>query len=94
MVLMFIVYSNAVDEEMVEIVMSHAGGYTKFVEVQGEGQGEPQLGTHIWPGINNCLMVAAKKENEKEIINAVDRLKVKFPGMGVKVFSTQLKRII
>lgn len=94
MVLLFIVYSNAVDEEIVEIVMRHAGGYTKFVGVQGEGQGEPQLGTHIWPGINNCLMVAADKESEREIINAVDRLKVKFPGMGVKVFSSQLKRVI
>lgn len=94
MVLLFIVYSNAVDEEMVEIVIRHAGGYTKFVEVQGEGKGEPQLGTHIWPGINNCMMVAADRESEKKIINAVDRLKVKFPGMGVRVFSTQLKRII
>lgn len=94
MVLLFIVYSNAVDEEMVEIVIRHAGGYTKFVGVQGEGEGEPQLGTHIWPGINNCLMVAVNRESEKKIVNAVDRLKVKFPGMGVKVFSTQLKKII
>jgi hypothetical protein len=93
MVLLFIVYSNAVDEEMVEIVIRHADGYTKFLGVQGEGQGEPQLGTHIWPGINNCMMVAVNKENEKRIVNAVDTLRVKFPGMGVKIFSTKLSRV-
>jgi hypothetical protein len=93
MVLLFIVYSNAVDEEMVEIVMRRAGGYTKFVGVQGEGQGEPQLGTHIWPGINNCMMVAMDKENEKKIVHDIDALKVKFPGMGVKIFSTKISRV-
>ena len=58
MVLLFIVYSNAVDDEMVELMKTYAKGYTKFTGVHGEGSGEPHLGSHIWPGINNCMMVA------------------------------------
>ena len=42
--LLFIVYSNAVDEEITEIVKRHAGGYTKFSGVFGEGNREPTWG--------------------------------------------------
>ncbi len=93
MVLLFIVYNNAVDEEMVEIVKELAGGYTKFIGVQGEGSHEPQLGTHIWPGINNCLMVAVERTGMKKIVDSIDWLCEKFPDVGVRIFSTQLKQI-
>ena len=37
MLMLFIVYHNAVDEEVVEITTKYAKGYTKFVGVLGEG---------------------------------------------------------
>ena len=94
MLLMFIVYSNAVDEEMVEIVTRFAGGYSKFTGVQGEGGREPQLGTHVWPGINNCIMVAVEKDKKKYIYSHVETLKQQFPGVGISIFVTALKEIM
>ena len=66
---MFIVYSKAVDEEITEIVKKYSAGYTRFTDVQGEGNGEPQLGTHVWPGRNNCMMVSMDNNNEKKIVD-------------------------
>jgi hypothetical protein len=39
------------------------------------------------------MMVAMDKENEKKIVHDIDALKVKFPGMGVKIFSTKISRV-
>ena len=93
MLLMFIVYSNAVDDEIVEIIKNNSDGYTKFTGVQGEGHGEPHLGTHIWPSINNCIMTAIDNSKEKNITNAAKALKEKFPGIGIQIFITNLKKI-
>lgn len=94
MLLMFIVYNNAVDTEIVELVKQNASGYTKFISVQGEGNKEPNLGTHIWPSINNCIMVALENTKEKNIAKAVDKLKKEFPGIGISIFTTELKKMI
>ena len=93
MLLLFIVYSNAVDEEMVEIMQRFAGGYTKFTGVQGEGGREPQLGSHVWPGVNNCMMVAVEKGKKKYIAAHIETLRAQFPGVGITLFVTSLKEM-
>ena len=94
MVLMFIVYSNAVDEEIVEAVNRHAPGYTKFLGVHGEGNGDPHLGSHVWPGVNNCVMVAAENKAVDAISRDVAALKETFPGIGINIMVAQLKKMI
>lgn len=95
MLMLFIVYSNAVDDEVVEIVKKYAKGYTKFTDVQGEGNKEPQLGTHVWPGINNCMMVAVDNTKVKDAIaEEVQSLKVKFKGIGISIFVLTLKEVL
>jgi len=94
MVLMFIVYSNAVDEEMVETVKRHADGYTKFPGMQGEGGSEPHLGSHVWPGVNNCMMVAADNKAVDAISRDVAELKEQFQGIGVSIMVTQMKKMM
>lgn len=93
MLMLFIVYSNAIDEEMVDLVKKYSDGYTKFRDVQGEGHGEPHLGTHVWPSINNCMMVVIENKNEKALITELDVLENKFSGIGIKVFTTTMKKI-
>ena len=92
MILMFIVYSNSIDADVVDIVVKYAGGYTKFTDVQGEGRREPQLGTNIWPGINYCMMVAVEKENEKYIVESIEELKKTSSEIYASIFTVQLKK--
>ena len=95
MVMLFIVYHNAVDEEVVEITKKYAKGDTKFVGVLGEGNKEPQLGTHIWGGLNNCLMVAIEDNKMKDAIASdIASLKVKFKDAGVSIFVMPLKEML
>jgi hypothetical protein len=94
MLLLFITYSNAVDDEMVEIIKEHSRGYSKFVNIQGEGNKDPHLGTHIWPDINNCIMTAVENNKKNEIAADIKSLKEKFPSVGVNIFVTQLKEMI
>ena len=94
MLLLFIVYSNAVDDEIVEITKANSNGYTKFVNVQGEGSKEPHLGTHIWPDINNCIMAAIENKKKDRIATEVKKLKEKFPSVGINIFVSPLKEMI
>jgi len=94
MLMMFIVYSNAVDDEMVEVMQRHAGGYTKFNGVQGEGGGEPHLGSHVWPGVNNCIMVAVENIKKKDVADEIAAIKDKFPGVGIQSFVMTLKEMM
>ena len=93
MTMLFIVYSNAVDEEMVDLAKEFSNGYTKFCGVQGEGNGDPHLGDHIWPSMNNSMMVAIDKENETKLTTQLKVLEEKFTGIGIKAFSVGLNNI-
>jgi hypothetical protein len=94
MLLVFITYSNAVDDEMVEIIKENSSGYTKFTNVYGEGNKDPHLGTHIWPDINNCIMAAIENSKKTIIAEDIKELKAKFPSVGINIFVTQLKEMI
>ena len=94
MIIMFVIYSKSVDEEIVELVKKYASGYTKFIDVLGEGNNEPQLGTHVWPGRNNCLMISMENKNEKGFVKGTKELKKRFPGIGIHIMTAALKSVV
>jgi hypothetical protein len=88
MKMMMIVYHQAADEYVVS-AFKNAGikGYTKMIECRGEGtETEPKLGTHIWPGKNNILLLALQKEEVPLVTDLVRQLKRDHPRAGVKGF--------
>lgn len=93
MQLLHIIYSNAVDEEMVEIIKRSTNGYTKFLDVQGEGHGEPHLGNHIWPSLNNCIITLCDAKTEKSIAAEIENLRKKFPTIGIRIISSPVDRV-
>ena len=94
MIFIFVVYSNAVDEEMLELVKKYTSGYSKFKDVEGEGHRDPHLGSHVWPVINNCIMTTLDKSKEKEFYDEIKKLKEKFPGVGIHTMAMNLKKEI
>ena len=83
-----IIYSDAADEDVIA-ALKEAGvhGYTKTVEVRGEGTDtEPKLGTHCWPGKNNMLMMAVADEEGPRIKEQIRRIQRDFPRAGVRGF--------
>jgi hypothetical protein len=51
----------------------------------------PKLGTHIWPGKNNVLMVALENENVGKLRAVIGELKKLHPQAGVRGFIMPLE---
>ena len=83
-----VVYCDAVDEDVIAAIKGIGiHGYTKTVEVRGEGtETEPKLGTHCWPGKNNLLMMAVADGEVPKLKACVRRLKEEHPRAGVRSF--------
>jgi hypothetical protein len=89
----FVVYCDAADEFVID-AFKKAGirEYTKLEEAHGEGtETVPKLGTHVWPGKNNVLMVALEKENVGRLRAVIGELKKEHPRAGVRGFIMPLE---
>jgi hypothetical protein len=96
MKMVFIVYSQAVDYDVITAVRK-AGvkGYTKMEKASGEGvETEPKLHTHTWPGENCVLFLALEEDELPAIVELVRVLKVEHPRAGLKAFILPMEEII
>jgi nitrogen regulatory protein PII len=96
MKMLVIVYSDAVDEVMINAFKkSGIHGYTKWKETLGEGtETEPKLGTHCWPGKNNILAVVIEDKAVLKISETIKKLKSEHPQGGIKTFILQVEETI
>ena len=88
MKMVMIVYNEALDNEIMEILESCVlKNYTKVSRVFGRGiSSGTHLGNDIWPGLNNILYVACEEPQAKEMNSGVRDLKSKVGHEGVKAF--------
>ena len=96
MKMFLIIYAEAADEAVIEALKA-AGihGYTKMVQARGEGtQSDPKLGTHIWPGKNNVLLLALADEEIPGIAARIRELKRENPRAGVRSFLLPMEEIL
>lgn len=94
---MFVIVYNEVSDDNVIDALKKAGikSYTKIKEARGEGsETEPKLGTHVWPGKNNILLIAARDEETSLIIDMVRKLKKEHPKSGIRSFLLPMEEII
>ena len=96
MKMLVIVYSDAVDEVMINAFKkSGIHGYIKWKETLGEGtETEPKLGTHCWPGKNNVLAVVVEDKAALKISETIKKLKSEHPQGGIKTFILQVEETI
>lgn len=83
-----IVYNEALDNEVMEILESCSmKNYTKITGVFGCGASSgTHLGTDVWPGRNSILYVACDEEASKKIIAAVTQMRKSLGPEGIKAF--------
>jgi hypothetical protein len=93
MKMMMLVYNEAIDNEVMEILESCSmRNYTKITGVFGCGTSSgTHLGTDIWPGRNNIMYVACEEVIGKKIIVLVKQLRKSVGGEGVKAFLMPLE---
>ena len=80
---------NAAIESMVLGCMKECSlkSYTKFPGIHGSGEsGGSRLDTHVWPGINNALLVVTEDENIPSMLEKIKSLKESHPDEGIMAF--------
>ncbi|MFN6943702.1 MAG: PG0541 family transporter-associated protein [Cytophagaceae bacterium] len=85
----FIVYNQGMTEEVFD-ALDKMGimGFTQWTDVRGRGTetGEPHLGTHTWPALNNALICMVEDEKEQGLLEQLKALNNELPQQGIRAF--------
>ena len=85
----FIAYSQAYGEEIVELLDEHGQrGFTQWIDIQGRGgeEGEPHYGNHAWPGQNYAILTIVPDEKAQGIMDALKQKDSEYPNLGLRAF--------
>ncbi len=87
----FVSYSQAYNEEIIEILdFFGQRGFTRWNPVAGRGgkDGEPHYGNHAWPEINQAVLTFVEDDEKAEkILRALRRKDKANPDFGLRAFS-------
>jgi predicted RNA-binding protein len=85
--MVYIVYDRAIDEEVIDTLEGlDIFSYTKWRDVVGVGAHDPHLGDHVWPGLNNVIMVITDNEKKEKLMSTIKVLQKSFSSVGLRVF--------
>lgn len=95
MKMVMVVYNEAIDIEVMELLESCAlKGYTQIKSVYGCGRASgTHLGNDIWPGRNNLLYLACEEKEARQFLSCVRELRKKIGKEGIKAFILPLEEI-
>ena len=92
-----ITYNQAYYDEIAEVLNTNGvKGYTEWDEIKGHGNdtGEPHLGSHAWPTLNNAMISIVEDDKVDDILNALHERDVKAPELGLRAFVWQIEKMI
>jgi len=83
-----IIANHSVEENILEALAKENVGkyYTKYPNILGVGSAGPRMGDAVWPEENFALVIWCAEDEARAIKRAVDSVKQKFPGEGIKIF--------
>lgn len=95
MKMVLIAYSEALDEEVTQVLrVGAATGYTKWTKVLGDGRSSgPHLASNIWPKANNVLAVAVEDDQVGALLECVRALRSDIGHEGIKAFVIPLDAV-
>lgn len=85
----FIAYDQAHSEGVLEALdASLCRGYTLLPSACGRGShtGEPHLGSHAWPTVNEAILTVCEDEKVEPLLNRLRKLDVENPLLGIRAF--------
>ncbi len=85
----FITYNQAFTER-VEYMLDRLEirGFTQWADVLGRGSvdGDPHMGTHTWPEINNATIAIVEDEKVPELLEKIKKLNEINEEVGIRAF--------
>jgi nitrogen regulatory protein PII len=92
-----IIFNQALSEDIVELLDElEVRGFTKFNDLQGRGAqlGEPRMGTHTWPALNNAILVVTEEEKAGKLISRLQDMNQESEEQGLKAFSWEVEVVV
>jgi len=88
MIRLEIIANHSVEENIMDALARENTGkfYTKIPNIYGVGNAGPRMGDAIWPEENFSLVIWCEQAEATAIKRAIDSVKEKFPGEGIKLF--------
>jgi nitrogen regulatory protein PII len=71
-------------------------GFTQWTDIQGRGseKGDPHLGTHTWPEINNATMVVVEDEKVNILLEKIKKLDQVNEEIGIRAFVWNIEQSV
>ena len=85
----FVVYNQAYNQEIVELLEGLGQrGYTVWQEIGGRGSvdGEPHLGNHAWPTQNHALMSVVEDALASKIMQELRKTDTANKALGLRAY--------
>jgi nitrogen regulatory protein PII len=85
----FIAYDQAYNMEVVDALEKlGVRGFTMWQDIAGRGSktGEPHLGSHAWPTMNNALLTFVPEDAVDPFLSAVRAMDEETPALGLRAF--------
>lgn len=85
----FIAYDQAYNMELVELLDQFGcRGFTMWQDIAGRGgvSGEPHLGNHAWPTMNNAILTFVPDEKVDDILAGLREKDEETPDLGIRAF--------
>ena len=85
----FISYNQAYHEEIIELLGKLSlRGYTYWEVTQGRGSatGDPHLGSHAWPAMNEAILSVVDDDLVPRLLEALRALDERSDQLGLRAF--------
>ena len=85
----FIAYDQAYNMDIADALQAiGVRGFTMWQDIAGRGgyTGEPHLGSHAWPTMNNAMLAFVHDEKVDEILAKLRAMDEETPDLGLRAF--------
>lgn len=85
----FIAYDQAYNMDIADL-LNELGcrGFTMWQDIAGQGSftGEPHLGNHAWPTMNNAILAFVADDKVEDILARLRAMDEETPDLGIRAF--------
>ena len=85
----FIAYDQAYNMEIADAIEKlGCRGFTMWQDIAGRGgfSGEPHLGNHAWPTMNNAILTFVDDSKVDDILAQLKAMDEETPDLGIRAF--------
>ncbi len=97
MIAIFVTYSQAFGEEIVDILDEFGQrGFTRWGETWGRGSenGTPHYGNHAWPETNQAILTIVDDDKADALLEALHQKDLAYPDLGLRAFTWRIDKHI